>query len=132
MLRARPSSIQDEFVAVDELGEAMQQHDHEVFIRAIEDRREVTVRFRSKEDGGVALTRRCAPMDYAPSTRARDKTPRYHFWDFESDSGSNHTLSLPAEQIHSIEGLDSTFDPADFVTWAPMWTIPRATWEQFN
>ncbi|QKS88654.1 hypothetical protein [Curtobacterium flaccumfaciens] len=110
----------------------MQLTNHNEFVAAIESHREVEVTFHSKEDGGAVLTRRCAPMDFGPSRRARDKTPRYHFWDWESDGPRTHTLSLLAEQIVSIEVLDSTFDPASFVAWAPNWFVERTTWGQFS
>ncbi|MEA1263837.1 hypothetical protein MicroSTF_12420 [Microbacterium sp. STF-2] len=110
----------------------MQLPNHDDIIHAIEHRREVRVRFHSKEDGGVALTRDCAPMDYAASRRAHDQTPRYHFWDFDSDSGKPHVLSLPATQIHSVEVLDSVFDPEAFVTWPTSWAVPRTTWGTVN
>ena len=63
-------------------------------------------------------------MDYGASARARNKAPRYSFWDYSSDEGS-HPLSLLTEGIHSIEALDEKFDPAEFVTWRPDWVYPR-------
>lgn len=110
----------------------MELSNHGEIVEAINDLREVRVEFRSKEDGGAILSRICAPMDYGPSGRARDKTPRYHFWDFESDSGSTHTLSLPASQITSVEVLGSSFDPSSFVSWNPNWFVVRTTWGDFN
>jgi len=110
----------------------MQLDNHAAIIDAIHDLREVEVTFRSKEDGGATLSRRCAPMDYAPRARAHDKTPVYHFWDFESDGPRNHTLSLPAYQITGVKILDSGFDPSDFVAWDPEWAIERATWGEHN
>lgn len=110
----------------------MELPNHDDIIEAIARRREVLVTFRSKEDGGAVLVRRCAPMDYGPSRRAHDKTPRYHFWDWESDSPRTHTLSLLAMQIESVEILDTTFDPSSFVTWAPKWFVERTTWAPFN
>jgi hypothetical protein len=110
----------------------MKLQNHSDIIDAIVELHEVEVQFMSREDGGAILTRRCAPMDYAPSSRARDKTPRYHFWDFESDGPGNHTLSLLADQIVAVKVLDSTFDPADFVTWTTTWTVPRTTWGQHS
>ncbi|OUE29478.1 hypothetical protein BFL35_14820 [Clavibacter michiganensis] len=110
----------------------MQLSNHDEIMAAIENLQEVRVTFRSKEDGGAVLIRRCAPMDYAPGSRALDKTPRYHFWDWESDSPRTHTLSLLASQILAVEVLDSTFDPASFVTWTTNWSIPRSTWGPFN
>lgn len=113
----------------------MQLTNHDAVIQAIQDRLEVRVTWPSQEDGGVILRRRCAPMDYGPSRRAREQTSRYHFWDFESDSGSNHTLSLLAAQITSVELLDSTFDPSSFVTWdtaRSQWFISRTSWGDKN
>lgn len=108
---------------------------HGDFVQAIGDLREVRVSWRSQEDGGAALNRRCAPMDYGPSRRARDQTPRYHFWDFESDSGSNHTLSLLASQITRVEVLNTAFSPSAFVTWdtnRSRWFTARTSWGIYN
>lgn len=110
----------------------MKLANHDEIVRAIEGLRRVRVQFHSKEDGGVALTRDCAPMDFAASRSAHDQTPRYHFWDFESDSGKPHTLSLRAAQIHSVEVLDSGFEPETFVTWPTNWAVPRTTWGSKN
>lgn len=110
----------------------MQLDNHDQIIQAIHDRHEVEVTFRSKEDFGAVLTRRCAPMDYGPSRRYRDQTPRYHFMDFESDTGNAHPLVLQPELILGVEVLDSTFDPASFVTWPTSWSIERSTWGKFN
>jgi len=90
--------------------------DHDTFIFALENKRKVLLRFFSKEDGAT-LTRRCAPMDFGPSRRARDKSDRYHFWDYDSDA-ARHTLSLLPGQIHSIQLLDDPFMPQEFVTWS--------------
>jgi len=99
------------------------------FISAIHSLIKVKVTFYSKEDSQL-LTRTCAPMDYAPSSRAKDKSDRFHFWDFESDT-KNHTLSLLPNQVKSIELLNETFNPSDFVTWTPNWTIKR-DWGVFS
>jgi len=110
----------------------MELPNHDEIIQAINDLHEVRVEFRSKEDGGAILSRICAPMDYGPGRRAIDQTPRYHFWDLESDSGVSHTLSLLASQITSVEVLNSSFDPASFVTWPANWFIDRTTWGNSN
>lgn len=99
------------------------------FIDAIHARRKLRVHFFSKEDGRV-LQRTCAPMDYAPSKRARDKRDRFHFWDYDSDTGS-HVLSLLPEQVRSIELLPESFDPAGFVTWVTSWTV-RRNWGRYS
>lgn len=87
----------------------------EVFTQAIRDKRKVRLTFFSKEDGH-ALVRTCAPLDFGPSRRARDKSDRFHLWDYDSDT-RNHVLSLPPHQVMNLEILDETFDPADLVTW---------------
>lgn len=104
----------------------------EEFIQAIRDRRKVRLFFYSKEDGGN-LIRVCAPMDYGPSRRARVKNDRYHLWDYDSDA-QRHSLSLNPEQVLSIEVLEDTFDPSEFVTWntkSSPWFISR-DWGQYS
>ncbi len=100
--------------------------DHDTFMRGIKGMRKIRLTFFSKEDRGQ-LVRTCAPMDFGPSRRAKDKSDRYHLWDFESDT-RNHTLGLPPTQIVSMELLSETFDPSDFVTWdvkASPWFVAR-------
>lgn len=98
--------------------------DHQVFIAGIHARRRVVLYFYSKDDHGALLTRSCAPMDYGPRRKAAVQVDRYHFWDFDSDTGS-HTLGIVSEQIDRIVATQTAFDPADFVTWQPRWLIPR-------
>ncbi|MHB8439353.1 MAG: hypothetical protein ACYDD4_09350 [Acidimicrobiales bacterium] len=105
---------------------------HDDIVAAIHGRREVLVTWPSKDDDGRLQTRRCAPMDYGPGRISNAGDCRYHFWDFESDSGQNHNLSLRADQISEVTILDSIFDPADFVTWTPRWVLPRGTWGRFS
>ena len=96
------------------------------FIAAIHAKKKVRVTFFSKEDGRI-LARKCAPMDYGPSRKAKAKSDRYHVWDYESDT-KQHSLSLKLGQIQRIEILDESFEPSEFVTWnveqAP-WFVPR-------
>lgn len=89
--------------------------DHEHFIAGINTQQRITLRFYSKEDGGQ-LVRTCAPMDYGPSRRAHDKSDRYHFWDYDSDT-AKHTLSLLPSQIIQMEPMQDRFNPAEFITW---------------
>lgn len=77
--------------------------------------KKVRVAFFSKEDFGT-LIRKCAPMDYGPSRRTKEKSDRYHLWDYESDI-KVHTLSLNPQQIQDIEVLDESFEPSEFITW---------------
>lgn len=104
----------------------------EMFIQSIHSKNKVKITFYSKEDQ-CNLTRTCAPMDYGPSRRAKEKTDRFHLWDYDSDT-EEHTLSLNPEQIVSMETLDDLFEPAEFVTWDTKkspWFIPRE-WETFS
>jgi hypothetical protein len=103
--------------------------DHNVFIDGIIGMKKVTLNFFSKEDGRV-LTRLCAPMDFGPSRRAKDKSDRYHFWDYESDT-RNHVLSLVPGQVQSIDATDEQFEPLEFMTWPPNWFYAR-DWGQFS
>ncbi len=106
--------------------ELMRELMREMFIQAIHDKRKIELRFHSDEDGHP-ITRKCAPMDYGPSRRAKDKTPRFHSWDYESDRWP-HTLSLLRGKIISMDVLDERFDPAEFITWnavASPWFVPR-------
>jgi hypothetical protein len=98
----------------------------ETFIQAIRDCKKVRLTFFSKEDEGT-LIRKCAPMDYGPSRRAKEKNDRYHLWDYESDT-EQHTLSLNPEQVKGLDILEESFDPDEFVTWdtsASPWFVER-------
>jgi hypothetical protein len=94
--------------------------DHEKFISGIDSCQKVVLTFVSKEDGGQHLVRTCAPMDYGPSRRTKNKSDRYHFWDYDSDSPEGrHTLSLLPEQVVAMDLSDELFDPAEFMAWDP-------------
>jgi hypothetical protein len=95
----------------------------DTFIAAIHARQKLRVTFFSQKDRQV-IVRTCAPVDYSPSTHARDQRNRFHFWDYEGHPRA-HPLPLRAEYIRSIEPLPETFDPAEFVTWTPDWKVPR-------
>ena len=104
----------------------------DTFIEAIHAKRKLRLTFYSQEDGRN-LVRTCAPMDYGPSRRAKDKSDRYHLWDYDSDT-KHHTLSLLPQQVVSIEMLSDTFDPAEFITWntsASPWFVQR-NWDSFS
>lgn len=101
----------------------------DIFIQAIYDKKKIRVSFYSKEDRDIVI-RICAPMDYGPSRRAKDKSDRFHMWDYESDT-EQHTLSLKPEQISGIEMLEETFEPSEFVTWQTDWIVPR-DWGQYS
>lgn len=106
--------------------------EHQIFAQAIHSKKKLKLTFFSKEDR-TYLVRMCAPMDFAPSRRARDKSNRYHFWDYDSDTKS-HTLSLQSQQIIQIETTADYFDPAEFITWNTKispWSLPR-DWGSFS
>lgn len=97
-----------------------------IFIGAIHSKNKVLLKFFSKEDG-TQISRICAPMDFGPSRRAKDKSDRFHFWDFKSDI-KNHTLSLLPDQVISIDLISENFSPFDFITWNTLnspWYIKR-------
>lgn len=93
------------------------------FFDALHAMRKIQVIFFPKEDN-KRIVRICAPMDYGPSRRSKDKSDRYHLWDFTSDV-KGHTLSLSPSQIISIELLPELFAPIEFVTWKPNWIVKR-------
>jgi len=108
------------------------QEEKEKFVQAIRDKKKVKLTFYSKEDR-CELVRVCAPMDYGPSRRAKNKADRYHLWDFDSDT-QRHTLSLLPERVMGMVVLDEKFDPADFIEWdtgVSPWFIPR-DWGQYS
>jgi hypothetical protein len=106
--------------------------EHEIFVQAIHSRKKLKLTFFSKEDG-TFLVRTCAPMDFGPSRRTRDKSNRYHFWDYDSDTKS-HILSLLPNQISQIQTMANNFDPAELITWSTKkspWFLSR-NWGVFS
>lgn len=89
--------------------------DHDKFVSGIRTKTKIELTFFSKEDGRQ-LVRTCAPMDFGPSRRAKNKAERYHFWDYDSDT-QRHTLSLLPEQVDSMQLMEESFEPSEFVTW---------------
>lgn len=104
--------------------------DHPVFIEALETKQRVMLTFVSKEDGGAAQVRTCAPMDYGPRARAHDQSDCYHLHDYDSADGP-HTLSLLPEQVVSIAVTDEAFDPGEFISWDTNWHHPR-DWGEYS
>ena len=95
----------------------------ETLIGAIHGKKVVKITFTSKEKG--LITRKCIPFDIGPSKRYKDKLDRYHFFDLDSPEGG-HTLSILPEQAVTIELLDKSFEPGDYVKWSPIkWFIKR-------
>ena len=102
------------------------------FVAAIHAKTKIRLTFYSKEDGSH-LVRMCARMDFGPSRRAKDKSDRFHLWDYDSDTAS-HVLSLLPAQIVSMDVLAEAFDPAGFVTWnvtTSPWFVAR-NWGQYS
>lgn len=99
------------------------------FIAAIHSKSKLRVTFFSKEDR-CNIIRTCAPMDFGPSNKAKDKSDRFHMWDYESDK-KNHTLSLLPNQVVSIEILAQHFEPGEFITWQTNWFVQR-DWGQYS
>lgn len=101
------------------------------FITAIKAKKKVIVTFNSNKKG--TLVRTCAPMDYGPSSRFKDGLERYHFWDYFPDDGkAPHPLPLLHKNIQSLEVLEESFDPGEFVKWSPTsWHVPR-DWGQHS
>ena len=86
----------------------------------------------SKEDNNI-IKRKCAPLDYGPSRRAKNKVDRFHFWDYESDK-KQHVLSLIPDQVKDIELLKEQFDPGEIIKWDTKnspWFIKR-DWGEFS
>lgn len=96
---------------------------HEIFLKAIHEKKKIEVAFFSKEDGRI-LERLCAPFDFGPSNKYKDKSSRYHMFDYTSDKGS-HVLSILPNQLKEITITNESFDPLVLVTWSPKWHIPR-------
>jgi len=99
---------------------------------AINEKRKLRVTFFSKEDN-TQLVRICAPFDIGPSRKFRDKTERYHLWDYDSDEQS-HTLPLLDAQVSNIELLEEHFEPQSLITWnfkPNNWFYPR-NWGNYS
>ena len=92
------------------------------FIEAIHQRKLIELTFL--DSGGNIKTRVCVPFDYGPSSRAKDKSDKYHFWDIDSPDGS-HNLSLLQSSIIKIITLEQSFEPSKYVKWTPKWYIVR-------
>jgi hypothetical protein len=94
------------------------------FKDAISTKNKIRITFFSNEDSSL-IARVCAPMDFGPLRRSKEKDDKYHMWDYESAKGP-HTLSLSIIQVSLIEVLEESFNPMEFVTWQPNWIFPRS------
>ena len=96
---------------------------HQQFIEAIKEKKKVCLRFYSKADGEV-IDLVCAPMDYGQGGGLRDGINRYWLWDYTRNTGSA-VLGLLPNQVLDIRVLGLPFDPAEFGTPPPTWSVPR-------
>ena len=99
-------------------------HDqHDIFIQAVKDSRKIELTFFSKEE--LAKTVKiCAPIDYNPGRRAKDRSKLYYFLIFEDD-GSSYVLSLPPNQILDMKLTYYNFDITETTDWKTHWFTPR-------
>jgi hypothetical protein len=96
---------------------------HEQFIKAINDKTKVCVRFYSTADSQV-IDLVCAPMDYGPEAEIPDGVNRYLLWDYSNNNGTP-TLSLRPEQILDMRALGEVFDSDQIDIRPPHWSIAR-------
>ena len=99
-------------------------HDlHDIFVQAIKDCSKVELTFFSKEE--LAKTVKiCAPIDYSPGRRARDRTKLYYFLISEDDN-SSYVLPLPPNQILDMQLTHYNFDITEITDWKTHWFTPR-------
>ena len=88
---------------------------HDVFVKAIHDKKKVMFTFFSEEDGCV-ITRKCAPYDYGVLKKIKDGLPRYCLWDYQGKKRP-HPIREKVADVRDIQATDETFDPKEFVTW---------------
>jgi hypothetical protein len=94
----------------------------EIMVKAINEKKLVTLKFDSSEKG--IIERKCVPYDIGPSRKYKDQRERLHFYDLESPDG-NHNLSILEEKIISLEITDESFDPGTYVKWQANWFVSR-------
>lgn len=90
--------------------------DHNIFLRAIKEKRKIRLVYFREEDDSSPQVKLTAPMDYHLGHRATDKSDYYYFWDFEeADKGA--PLVLDPGRIISMKLEEETFAPSEFITW---------------
>jgi hypothetical protein len=71
----------------------------------------------------------CAPVDFHPRRRARDKSELYYFWDSSAQEGER-LFGLGSKQIVSMKVTSEEFEPEEFLKfWHKKWFI-RRSWGQ--
>jgi hypothetical protein len=101
---------------------------HDVFISSIHKIKLVKIQCDSNEKGLIERT--CVPFDHGPSKKYKDGLNRFHFYTLDSPEGA-HNLSILEEQLISIEVLETSFEPGDYITWTPKWLVER-DWGLFS
>jgi hypothetical protein len=86
--------------------------EHNVFIKAVEDRSNIEVIFFYDEND-MFRVRLCAAVYYGPFDIEGDSLSYYHFLDLE-DSSSEGALILSAEQIVTMSQSEEYFELAGF------------------
>ena len=86
--------------------------DHDVFVKALEDERNIEVVFFNDEND-MFRVRLCAAAYYGPSRIEGDSLNYYHFWDLEDGRGEE-ALILLADQIVTISQPEEHFALAGF------------------
>ncbi len=88
--------------------------DHDVFVKALEDGRNIEVVFFYDEND-MFRVRVCAASYYGPSLIEGDSLKYYHFWDLEDGTGEE-ALILLDDQIVIISQPEEQFEPAGFLS----------------
>lgn len=84
--------------------------DHNVFVRAIKERRKILVTYIRSEQKQTR-SKLLVPVYYGPGT-LQSISGSYHFWDASADTGEC-IASLPQSEIGRMELSEETFDPAN-------------------
>lgn len=97
----------------------------ENFLKAIDEKLKIRITFNSFEKGEI--TRICIPFDFGPSQKddAIDKTEKYHVLDLDTPEEKPHNLAVAEDRMISVQVLQESFEPGEYVTWSPSWIYPR-------
>ena len=106
--------------------------DHQVFLDALRDKRQLTISFFDKKEN-KDRTCTCAPLDFGPLRGQKEPAPHYQLWDMAPKKKPYNITVLP-EDVKSMTVLDATFDPGAIITWnfkPKAWAVER-DWEDFS
>lgn len=87
--------------------------EHDIFVKAIRDRKRVKLTFFGNEQGDI-VDGLFGPIFYSTSSGKEDSSC-YYLWNFEGLTGKN-LLGLPQSQIISMELTEEPFDFVEFFT----------------